>query len=126
MAMLRQGEFELVEVNIPAGTEQVVFELHWDGHWGRYPTNDLDLYLEQPDGTEIEEGVTGNSPERVVIDAPAAGVWTVLIDGFTVRSEIDDDENHHRDHYRHGRHEPEEDWKLAVTADGVRLEEVDD
>jgi hypothetical protein len=41
------------------------------------------------------------------VATPSAGIWTVVINGFTV---IDDDKDSK--------------WELRVTADGVRLDEL--
>jgi subtilisin family serine protease len=99
---LRQDDLVPVTVDIPSGTAQVVFETFWDNGWEAYPTSDLDLFLVDPDGNVNSAGATLDSPERVVVNAPTAGTWTAFIQGFTV-------------HRRH------ENFRLFVTADGVRL-----
>ena len=102
---LEQGDLVPVEVDVPAGTTQVVFETFWKEDWGHYPTNDIDMALVNPAGAVDARGATLASPERVVVNAPLAGRWTVFIDGFTV--------NTSRSHVT-----------LRVTADGVRLPAV--
>jgi len=85
-----QDDFIPVTVEVPAGTSQAVFEAFWRQNWGRYPTNDLDIYIFRPDGTEVVDsagnspGASSSSPERVVVADPPAGVWTVVINGFTI------------------------------------------
>jgi hypothetical protein len=81
---VEQGELNVVEVEVPPGTTQATFELCWKNHWGAYPTDDLDMILVDPASSLFFEGATLSSPERVVVDAPAAGTWTVFVDGFTV------------------------------------------
>jgi hypothetical protein len=111
---VQQDDLIPVQVEIPAGTTQAVFELAWVGNWGRYPTNDLDMYLLDPNtGSEPnDEGATAASPERVVIDNPLAGVWTVQVQGFSVQSLHGDPER------------ATDEYALRVTADGQRLPAV--
>lgn len=108
-----QGETDVVTVDLPAGTAEVVFELSWEGNWGSYPTNDLDLILVDPDVGVNFDGATLDSPERVVLGNPPAGTWTAFVDGFTVfcDDECGDDDG--------------DEWELRVTADGERLEDAD-
>jgi hypothetical protein len=121
-----EGELVLFEIEVPAGAGEVVFELSWKGNWSRYPTNDLDLILIDPGGGESLEGVTSDSPERVVIDHPAAGTWAALVGGFTVfdhgtgDDEDRDDEDGDEDDGDDGRSARER-FELRVTADGKRL-----
>lgn len=79
-----QGGGQLVEVVVPAGLSEVTFELSWNNHWGRYPTDDLDLIIFDPVLNLNIDGATFNSPERATIDAPAPGTYFVIIDGYTV------------------------------------------
>jgi hypothetical protein len=86
--------------------------LSWEGNWGRYPTNDLDMYLLDPNYPNSDvnaDGATSASPERVVIDNPIAGVWTVYIQGFSVLPLRGDHDG------------SSEEYALRVTADGKRL-----
>ncbi|MGB0496025.1 MAG: S8 family peptidase [Kangiellaceae bacterium] len=69
---------------VPDGTTQVIFELSWKNNWGAYPTDDIDLILLDPSFGVNFDGATFSSPERVVIDNPEAGVWTSIIQGYTV------------------------------------------
>ena len=104
---VHEGEQVPVNVNILAGTAQAVFDLHWIGNWGHYPTSDLDMVLLGPGGIVNVAGATADSPERVVINNPAPGTWTAIVDGFTIHDPFDNT--------------PDDDWVLAVTADGARL-----
>ncbi len=85
---------------VPDGTTQVVFELSWKNNWASYPTDDIDLILFDPNFNLNFQGATFSSPERVVIDAPASGTWTSIIQGYTV----------------HGvNYGPSSPWKMRVT-----------
>ena len=64
--------------------QSITYKLSWNDDWGAYPTNDLDLILEAPDGTFIFTGASFNSPETVTIPRPQAGLWTMYVIGFTV------------------------------------------
>jgi subtilisin family serine protease len=99
---VRQDDLIPVLVNIPAGTKVADFRLFWKHDWGAYPTNDIDLILQAPNGTLNFDGATFDSPERAVVQNPQAGVWTAYVNGFTVNGRRDE-------------------WELRATADGVRL-----
>ena len=45
---------------------------------------DLDLFVENPAGARVGQSADGDSEESVTINAPAAGTWTVVVDGFDV------------------------------------------
>jgi len=47
-------------VDVPAGTSEAVFELAWLQNWGRYPTNDLDMLVLDPNMTVVEDA--GGNP----------------------------------------------------------------
>jgi subtilisin family serine protease len=82
---LVEGELKVHQVDIPLGTTSVTFRLSWDSDWGAYPTNDIDLILVPPGGgPAIFTGATIDSPETVTIPSPTPGVWTLLVDGFTI------------------------------------------
>ena len=42
------------------------------------------MLLVGPGGVTNFTGATLNSPETVTIQNPAAGTWTIVVDGFTV------------------------------------------
>ena len=129
-----EGEDVVYEVAIPAGAAKAVFETSWLATWARYPTSDLDMVLIDPSGKLNVTGATSNSPERAEISKPAAGTWTVVIQGFAVHSpgsDGDDDreaaeaENENRHHGGQGDdqsdHAAKERYALRVTVDGSRL-----
>lgn len=68
----------------------VTFELAWQGTWAVNPAHDLDLIVIDPQGEVYLEGATLASPERLTIDNPQPGDWTVLVDGFTLHGFEDD------------------------------------
>ena len=99
---IADGQFLVFPFFIPAGTNEADFELGWKGNWGHYPTNDLDLILLRPDRRLDFSGATFNSPERVRVLNPPAGLWLALVNGFSVPTGKDK-------------------FELSVTADGHRL-----
>ncbi len=100
---ISDGQFFAVPFTVPAGTGELKVRAEWDGDWGNYPTNDLDVILVDPFGNLNFDGATLNVPERATISSPVAGTWTAFVDGFTVHTSGGDR------------------FKLLVTADGVRL-----
>jgi subtilisin family serine protease len=116
LAVIDQDEIDFVDVDVPAGAAQAVFELAWQQNWSRYPTNDLDLVLFDPSGNVNESGATLNSPERVEIEKPAAGRWRAAIIGFTIHGLRD----------RHNELDgPQKDlYTFRAEADGRRLRKV--
>jgi hypothetical protein len=100
--LIRQGDLIPVEFQVPAGTSQLVVELGFLKSWAIYPTNDLDMVLQDPNGGLNFDGAALASPERAVVANPIPGTWTALIQGTTVQLH-------------------QELWALTATADGVRL-----
>ena len=74
-----EGEFRIHQFSLPPALSNVSFRLSFDGDWGSYPTNDLDLFLIAPDGSVNTAGATLNSPETVTIANPPAGDWTLIV-----------------------------------------------
>jgi len=109
-----QGQEATVPFVVPARAAQLNVELSWKGDWSRYPTDDIDLIVQDPAGNSNFAGATINSPERVTIVKPVAGTWLASVEGFTVHSELDDD-----DHDEH--RAPRDQFELRVTIDGVRV-----
>ena len=98
---------------------QAVFELFVAAELGsRYPTNDLDMILVAPNGTEVHGGDTLNSPERVAIASPMPGRWTAILVGFTIHRRDGKPEDPSKEHGR------KDVFSLTATADGVRLKVV--
>jgi subtilisin family serine protease len=118
VAIIEQDEIDYIEVDVPDGAGEAVFELAWLQNWARYPTNDLDLVLQDPARNFILSGATANSPERVVIAHPPPGRWRAAIVGFTIFG--------HRGHEKHSDDDgPRKDvYIFRATADGQRLKEV--
>ena len=113
---IAKGQTIAVPFVVPAGAKQLDVELSWNDDWGRYPTNDLDLLLQDPAANTNTGGSTLNSPERVTVNDPAAGTWNALIQGFSIFTSVNDDrvaagsQNVARDAF-----------ELRVTIDGVRI-----
>lgn len=94
---VQEGEFQRYVVSVPEGVEQANFELRWQQDWGRFPTDDLDLIVLDPSGNLVLEftedgdpflpGATFKAPERIVINNPMPGDYTIFVDGFTVWGE---------------------------------------
>jgi Subtilase family len=84
--LIHQGDDTVVHVQVAPGTAQLDFLLSWLREWGNYPTDDIDLILEDPNANVIFDGATINTPERVSIANPTAGTWTAHIQGFQINS----------------------------------------
>lgn len=83
-------------ISPPTGTQKVTLELWWTNDWSKYPTNDLDMYIQWFNGTDwvfepFIEGATLNSPERVVIEAPAIGSIYVYLYGYALWTGVSED-----------------------------------
>lgn len=88
-----EGELKIFSIDVPSSAEELNLELNWKRNWGHYPTDDLDMYvydsdnsliLLDNDGDDDLDGFSLDSPERINIENPAAGNWTVLIYGAKV------------------------------------------
>jgi hypothetical protein len=100
---ISEGDVIPIQVRMPAGKTNAVFELFWESDWAAYPTNDLDMIVCPPAGAACyNQGASLDSPERTVIANPAPGTWTVHVIGFTLHTRKDM-------------------FKLRATADGERL-----
>jgi hypothetical protein len=123
---VRQGQVIPVRVNVPAGTQEVVFDLSWRSDWSRYPAADLDMLVENPLGqtSSVAASCDGpastpctlDNPERIVIRSPVPGIWTVRIKGFFVAPADSCDGNDACD--------AEEPFEMRVFADGRLLREI--
>lgn len=107
---IKQGQDTAVRFQVPAGTSQLSFLLSWLLEWGNYPTNDLDLVLEDPNGNVILDGATLSTPERATVANPAPGVWTAHVQGFQINSLFDVFNSDF--------------WSLRASADGHRLSQL--
>lgn len=103
---IADGEISAQAINVPEGVKQLKVMLYWaDKEAPVYPdkalVNDLDISIITPDGTTVfpwvldpsAEGVandavrsidTLNNIEQITIDVPAAGLYTILVDGKAI------------------------------------------
>lgn len=72
-----QGEQQTYTVDVPAGSDRLDVSILGG------PNDDLDLYVDGPNG-ESFLSADGDADESVSVDNPAAGTWTVTVDGFDV------------------------------------------
>ena len=112
---IEQDDVLPFDVDVPAGAASAVFEVAWLQNWSRYPTNDIDLILIAPDGSQVNRGATINSPERVVITNPTPGRWTAVLVGFEIHRRNGKPEDPSKENGR------KDVFSLTATADGVRL-----
>jgi hypothetical protein len=89
-AALLDGQTKVYPFTVPPGAASLGVRLEWDGHWGVYPTNDLDLILIPPSGPENVAGATLNAPERVAVANPVPGQWIAVVDGFSIATKNGD------------------------------------
>lgn len=75
--------------NVRPDVAQLDFTLAWRYGWLFYPAHDLDLILIDPNGEVVLDGATLDSPERVSIENPRPGIWTLLVDGFLLHGLAD-------------------------------------
>ena len=70
---------------VEPGTTELRLVLDWDSDWSQWPTNDLDLIPLDPSGNVVSfDAATSDAPERLTIENPAPGEWTLLVDGYTI------------------------------------------
>jgi hypothetical protein len=86
---IRGGDNLVYTFTMPEGVQKAEFLLRWVADWDQYPTNDLDMYLLDPQGNVNGDGATLNSPEHVTVSNPKSGSWSVLVQGFAVSTNID-------------------------------------
>ena len=78
---ITEGEVQTSEVVVPAGASRLDVAIGSPSDVGA----DLDLYVYK-DGVEVGRSADGDSEESVSITAPAAGTYTVQIEGYAVPS----------------------------------------
>ncbi len=105
LGSVEEGEEDVVQINVPAGTGQLSLLLTWLHDWGVYPTSDVDLIAEDPNGNLFFGAATIASPERLIVNSPTPGTWTLTIQGFEINGLFID----------------EDVWTLRARADGVHL-----
>jgi hypothetical protein len=90
---LMDGQADVYTVNVKDDVTALHLKLEWMMNWARYPTNDLDILVFDPNGDPVFldndfdfdfDGVSLDSPERMDIYDPLPGLWTFVIDGFTI------------------------------------------
>jgi hypothetical protein len=120
---VRQGDLIPIQVDVPAGTKKLTFDLSWESDWSRYPTADLDLLLVDPKlRVNSKDGATLSSPERITIENPTAGVWTAQVSAITIHREShNDDDDNDREWHGHDHETCMEEFALRVLADGQPL-----
>lgn len=72
---LHPGVISEHEIEVPAGLAALCVQLSWRRDWTKFPTVDLDLFAETPDGILAIASI--DSPEFAVIEDPAPGTWTI-------------------------------------------------
>jgi subtilisin family serine protease len=83
------GDFPCFSITIPPNTSSADFLLGWRDNWANYPTNDLDLYIVDPNLKLNLDAAQLNSPEHAVIQKPIAGAWQACVFGFFVPTGIE-------------------------------------
>jgi len=78
------GGYSIFEVLVADGTTQVDFDLSWKNNWGAYPTDDIDMIILDANYAPYFNGATFASPERLSVTNPVPGVWTIIVQGYTV------------------------------------------
>jgi hypothetical protein len=92
----------VIPIDIPPDVKVAQFLLSWTEDWGRYPTNDVDLIVYDPQSNPYTTGATLNLPEHVEVQNPEPGTWYALIHGFDLPAGTDR-------------------FRLSVLVDGKRL-----
>jgi len=90
LATIAEGDSHQYEFMINADTTQLALDLNWTMNWAFYPSHDLDLIVFDPDGNLFLDGATLDSPERLIFEAPTAGVWTIIVEGFLLHGMQDE------------------------------------
>ncbi len=86
---LTDGEVDVIPFSVPPGASSLSARLAWKDDYGRYPTNDLDLILVDPNFNVYFGGASLDSPETVEIAGPADGEWLALVDAFLINDKDD-------------------------------------
>ena len=90
---ISDGQIRQYPLHVESGTARLEFLLTWDHDWSHYPTSDVDLIVCSPNipSTVVDCRALGNKtgatlagPERVSIEDPMQGDWTLLVHGFNV------------------------------------------
>jgi hypothetical protein len=84
-----QDDLLVYSLNIPSGVKQADFRLSWEHDWGRYPTNDVDLWLLSPSNSYNFDAATLHTPERATVSNPTPGTWTLFVNGYEMPTKSD-------------------------------------
>ena len=74
------GARQTYTVDVPEGASSLTATIGSTSDAGA----DLDLAILNPDGSQAGQSADGDSEESVTLDAPAAGTYTVVVDGYAV------------------------------------------
>jgi subtilisin family serine protease len=77
---IADGAQQTFEVDVPEGASELTATIGDTSDAGA----DLDLTVLGPDGAQAGQSADGDSEESVTLDAPAAGTYTVVVDGYAV------------------------------------------
>lgn len=84
LGIVTQDEQDQYVIYVPQKTSEMSINLSWVKNWAVYPSDDLDVYLQSPNGEVIYDGATISSPERILVKDPTPGAWQIVIDGYEV------------------------------------------
>ncbi|MGQ0721654.1 MAG: S8 family serine peptidase [Candidatus Eiseniibacteriota bacterium] len=77
---LERDEMTVHTVEVPEGLGALAVRLSWRHDWTRFPTYDLDMYIQGPDG--ILPAASVDSPELAWIESPTHGTWSFAVLDF--------------------------------------------
>ena len=80
---IKEGESDTYTFTIPDEEGFAYVILSWYRDWAHWATSDLDLYVENPDGTMNYDGATYASPETAMLLA-GPGEYTLTVNGYQV------------------------------------------
>lgn len=83
LANLEQHAYQIV---VPAGAAALNVRAEWANMTASYPINDVDVTLVSPASAANFACATNRAPEVCSVANPAAGTWTVVVEGFAVSS----------------------------------------
>jgi hypothetical protein len=83
--VIKNGDALFIPVQIPDGVSRATFDATWHRDWTMFPTSDIDMFVLDPDWNLASlDSITMNAPERAVIEAPVAGEWLVVLEGYLI------------------------------------------
>jgi len=78
--VLTHGGVAQHTVDVPDGLGALAVRLGWRHDWSQFPTYDLDLFIQGPDGLALAASL--DSPEQAWLEAPTGGEYTFTIVDF--------------------------------------------